>query len=68
MCVSVHMYLFDKRDQESDGLDRLPQTHFVGEDGVGVLSPGESEPVESLQLVAVESSVAEEWRLLYVLL
>lgn len=55
----THLYrqnthLFIQRVEEDGGLDRLSQTHLVGQDGVGALSPGEPQPVEPLQLVGVQ--------------
>lgn len=47
-------HLFIERVQEDGRLNRLSQTHLVGQDGVGALSPGEPEPVETLQLVGVQ--------------
>lgn len=47
-------HLFVERVEEDGGLDRLSQTHLVGQDGVGALSPGEPQPVEPLQLVGVQ--------------
>lgn len=47
-------HLFIQRVEEDGGLDRLSQTHLVSQDGVRALSPGESQPVESLQLVGVQ--------------
>ncbi len=47
-------HLLIQRVEEDGGLHRLSQTHLVGEDGVGALSPGEAQPVESLQLVGVQ--------------
>lgn len=42
---------------EEDGrLDRLSQAHLVGQDGVCALSPGEPQPVKTLQLVGVQRS------------
>lgn len=49
-----HTHLFIQRVEEDGGLDRLSQTHLVGQDGVGALSPGEPQPVEPLQLVGVQ--------------
>ena len=42
--------------EEGNGLDGLAQAHLVSQDGVGVLLPGEAQPVESLQLVRVQSA------------
>lgn len=47
-------HLFIERVEEDGGLHRLSQTHLVGQDGVGALSPGEPQPVETLQLVGVQ--------------
>lgn len=60
----------DQGIEEADGLDGLSQTHLVSEDGVGVLRPGEPQPVEPLQLVAMEGATGhgDELRLLLVLL
>jgi len=47
-------YLFEERVEEDDGLDGLAEAHLVGQDGVCALSPGEPEPVQTLQLVQVQ--------------
>lgn len=47
-------HLFIQRVQEDGRLHRLSQTHLVGQDGVGALSPGEAQPVEPLQLVGMQ--------------
>lgn len=47
-------HLFIERVKEDGSLDRLSQTHLVGQDGVGALSPGEPQPVETLQLVGMQ--------------
>lgn len=47
-------HLLIERVEEDGRLDRLTQTHLVGQDGVGALSPGEAQPVEPLQLVGVQ--------------
>ena len=52
----MRMYLFDECVEETDGLDGFSQTHLVSENGVGALSPGEPEPVETLELVGVEGA------------
>lgn len=55
--ISQHLRatnLFVERVEEDGGLDCLSQTHLVSQDGVGALSPGEPQPVESLQLVGVQ--------------
>ena len=49
-------HLFIQRVEEDSGLDRLSQTHFIGQDSVGALSPGEAQPVEALQLVGMQRS------------
>lgn len=64
--MRVHLYnitqilttthLLIERVEEDGSLDRLSQTHLVSQDGVGALSPGEPQPVESLQLVGVQRS------------
>ena len=50
--------LLHKAAQECNGLDGFPKPHLVGQDGVGVLCPGEPQPVESFQLVAMESATS----------
>ena len=35
-------------------MNGLAETHLVGEDGVGVVGPGEAQPVDALQLVGVQ--------------
>lgn len=60
--LNTHLYkqyltathLFIERVKEDGSLDRLSQTHLVGQDGVGALSPGEPQPVETLQLVGMQ--------------
>lgn len=52
--VSPSTHLFIQRVQEDGRLHRLSQTHLVGQDGVGALSPGEAQPVETLQLVGMQ--------------
>lgn len=47
-------YLFKQGVEEDDGLDGFAQAHFVGQDGVGALSPGKPKPVQALQLVHVQ--------------
>ena len=47
-------YLFEQRVEEDDGLDGFAEAHLVGQDGVGALSPGEPQPVQTLQLVQVQ--------------
>ena len=64
----MYMYLFHEREEESDGLDCLPESHLVCKDCVSVLGPREPEPVDPLQLVAMESAVGEVGWLLAVLL
>ena len=48
------LYLFVQGVEEDGGLDGLSQAHLVGQDGVCALSPGEPEPVQTLQLVQVQ--------------
>ena len=62
--------LLEERVEEGDGLDGLPQAHLISQDGVGVLGPGEAQPVESLQLVGVQLAARcrDVIRLLLVLL
>ena len=52
----MYTHLFDKRVEEGDSLYRLPQPHLIGQDGVCLLGPGESKPVETFQLVGVEGT------------
>lgn len=47
-------HLFIQRVEENSRLHRLSQTHLIGQDGVGALSPGEPQPVKTLQLVGVQ--------------
>lgn len=47
-------HLFIQRVEENSRLDRLSQTHLISQDGVGALSPGEPQPVKTLQLVWVQ--------------
>lgn len=47
-------HLLKERVEEDDGLDGFAEAHFVGQNGVGALSPREAKPVETLQLVQVQ--------------
>ena len=40
--------LFVEGVEEGDGLYGLAKAHLIGQDGVGVLLPRESQPVEAL--------------------
>lgn len=54
MCWGAEAHLFVERVKEHDRLHRLAEAHLVGQDGVGALSPGEPQPVQTLQLVRVQ--------------
>lgn len=47
-------HLFIERVKEHDCLHRLPEAHLISQDSVGALSPGEPQPVQTLQLVRVQ--------------
>lgn len=52
MYLAAHLFI--ERVKEHDCLHRLPEAHLVSQDGVGALSPGEPQPVQTLQLVRVQ--------------
>lgn len=49
-------HLLVERVKEHDCLHRLAEAHLIGQDGVGALSPGEPQPVQTLQLVRMQRS------------
>lgn len=53
-----HSHLLVEWVEKDDCLNCLAQTHLIGQDGVGGLSPGEPQPVQSLQLVGVQSAAS----------
>ena len=49
--------------QERDGLQRLAEAHFVGEDGVQVALVQREQPVEALELVVAHRAARDARRL-----
>lgn len=53
----------EKMVEEGYALDGLSQTHFVCENHIAVLIPGDNQPVHTLQLVISQKFVVpEDWR------
>lgn len=51
-----HRYLFIERVEKHYCLYCLSETHLISQDGICSLSPGEPQPVQTLQLVWVQCS------------
>ena len=50
----LKIYLIVENGQKGNSLYGLAESHLVGQDGVGALTPGETQPVEAFQLIGVK--------------